>query len=1618
MKKGRTFLSILLILAMLSSMMSGFAVLAAPQSQSTPINLVLGKTPTTSAYTAQQLSKLTDGNHDYMSDNWGLLLYGAGSTQNNVNYYEFSFDTVTELNMVKLYRSKFEPTILPRDIAIDVKLENGEWKRVAANYNINYDTECVTNSSGGEVTDSSLTFTFAKENCVGFRISSNRQRTRVLNNALTSTYNWRLSEIEAYYDPSVTTYSAVETPDDAAYAIPILTLTNLAAGKTVTTNGYATNVSELSRLTDGGTASGAPVVYFSTIAGTTATNTKVIYFDIDLGSVQSINRVDLTLFLEPATNAMYNDYGNMKRDPRDVAIDVLGTDGQWVRVAEAHNQDYGKLTGATKHHKLNYYFEMVQGSKVRITFNRTQVSNYLLGQTGGPLVSPSEVAIYCDYGATPAQYTGIQQATVANTEIPRYSLQNYALNGTVTSDGRENTAAGPYTKLTNGTSYTDRAISYYWEGGNANKTGKNIRYYDIAFTAPALINQVTIDYFNHADGKNHREQDIALDVLLEDDTYVRVAEKHNMADVATTTKTSITLSFEAKTAKGIRITANCIQSVSYTGTTANAAFLAYSEVSAYYNSSVPGSIPYTGIETATVTGSAIPLYTSGEPTPPTPPNPPVDPPVDPTPDASLTNYALNGTVTSNGEEHATAGPWDKLTNGATNDRAISYYWKGGSANKTGNNIRYYDIAFTEPALINHVMIDYFNNQDGIKHREQDIALDVLLADGTYVRVAEKHDMADVAATQKQTLHLTFEAKQAVGIRITANCIQSVSYTSDAGSAFLAYAEVLAYNNPKVPSDVAYTGVEAASVAGSEIPYSDPILPNLAADKKVTANDILSVGDPKQGTDFTYKAEFLTDGNNDYLAGTETNAITKWVSTTKQGWFEVDFGKKVTFNQVAVFLTQWERANLPKDMAVDVRDADGVYHRVAEMHNIDYAGKKKLTFSFNEVEAVAFRVTGNASRNENSGNFRLMELEAYNYPNMPEYLITGTVADVNQKYNIAVPEPILTNLASGKPVTANEIVSVGDPKKGTDYTYKAEFLTDGTKDYKGDTKTNAITKYTTSTKQGWFEVDFGKETKFNQVAVFLTQWEPKNLPKEIAIDVRLADGTYRRVAEMHNIDYTALRQLTFSFPDTTGVAFRVTGNAARNEKLGNFRLVELEAYYYPNMPAEKQTGTQKDSNAAYNIAVPEPILTNLALGKKVTANETLTARDGKGKDITYHASYLTDGNTDYYAGTEKNAITQWISPSKIGWFEVDFGKTTTFNQVSVFLTQWEKEHRPLDIAIDVRLSNGTYKRVAELHNIKYSDSKQITFSFETVQAAAFRVTGNASRNAKTSNFRLMELEAYYYPNMPKDKITGVKKDSNAKYNIELPEPMMKNLAEGMEVKANKEVKGYEAIKLTDGFKTYNSGTDKTAITGWIGKKKIGWFEVSFKNPTKINKVEATLSRWETANLPKDVALEVKLEDGTYVRVAEMHDIDYKGIRALTFYFAEQTAVAFRIIGNASRNTSSGNFRLLELEAFYYPGLPESKYTGVQEDENPLYNIKAEDLIGGGSTNTSGSATPSVGTNVYTPTVAETARNPFSDTTGLLVIFCVTAGFVLLTFAGGAGATVGFVNSKIKKRRQSS
>ncbi len=1111
-------------------------------------------------------------------------------------------------------------------------------------------------------------------------------------------------------------------------------------------------------------------------------------------------------------------------------------------------------------------------------------------------------------------------------------------------------------------------------------------FYEISFSSETEIDVVKL-YFNQLEARQ-RPRDIAVDIKRKDGVYVRVAEMHNIdyeiKNNGNGGVNELEFKFAPAECVSVRITGNRQRTRDINNEPTSNYNFRLMEIAAFNDSAISED-DYTGVLQDEQSKYNIPV-----------------------PAPVFENLIAGSEVQSTLQLGTYA--ISRLTDGkndVSSDCSITSF--------NTANLSYSEISLENETAINHVRL-YFSHYE-VSQRPKDIAIDIRLKNGVYVRAAELHniDYGIISANSARVnvLDFTFKELDAVAIRVTGNRQRTRDINNEPTKQYnFRLVEVEGYFNP-ILKETEYTGTLADENDAYNIPVPDPVLENLAVGKNVTTYAELTAGA------VTYYASNLTDGNTDYNAETQHNAITRWNTATKMAHYEIDLENTVKINRVGVFLTRWETNQLPLDIAVDVRMANGVYVRVAEMHNINYQGKEKLMFSFEEIDAVAVRVTGNCARNTSSGNFRLMEIEVYHYPNMPEDLFTGVQKDADDKYNIPVPEPLLTNVAAGKDVVANETLNAGN------VTYKAEFLTDGNKDYNAETQTNAITKWNNTTKIGYYEIDLGEAITINQVAVFLTKWQTEYLPLDMAIDVRLENGVYVRVAEMHGIDYTAKESITFSFEEVKAVAVRVTGNCARNTVSENFRLMEIEVYYYTNIPTEKITGTEKDADDKYNIPVPDPLLTNLAAGKKVTANETLVV-----KDLKYDAAFLTDGNNNYFMGTETTAITKWYSPTKCGWYEVEFGKEETINRVAVFLSQWQKDHLPKDMAVDVRLSNGVYVRVAEMHNINYTDVKQLTFSFKDISAVAFRVTGNRARNEISDNFRLAELEAYYYPNMPESEITGTVADAKAEYNIEVPEPLLKNLALGMTVTANDELEAngvvYSTNRLTDGFTLYNcdSAVDYTAITKWMSKKMLGWYEVAFKAPTKLNQVKVYLSRWETNFLPLDMAVEVKLENGEYVRVAEMHNIDYSGKQNLTFAFPEQTAVAFRVIGNANRNEISSNFRLIELEAYYWPGMPASKYTGTAQDANPLYNINIENLTvesGTDSTNkpakkpnTSISGVAFDKSMVANTNVQEAEAEFKLEPYHYIILFVIAAGFVVVTFIAGSVFVLLFTNARLKKK----
>ncbi len=479
-------------------------------------NLIAGMTAVTpSGRGVGSIEKLTDGDYAFSSSGQTYVLYGAGNLNNseaNNTYYQFDFDEETRLNLIKLYLSSTESDRWPQDIAVDVKLSDGSWKRVAANYNISYKTaptDNITVSSGGVVQNSRLEFTFESISCVSFRLTANRQRVRATNSSYASgTLNWRLVEIMAYNDPSITKYTGIERPDDSAYAIPAVELVNYALGATVTSKGQVhSGLGAFSNLTDGNKNNRTGSYYYN--GTTTPTDEQCVnYYDITFAAVKEINRVDVIY-------SIYADDDRKYRE-KDIAIDVITPDGRYVRVAEKHDFSDAVDAAHDKNYTLSLTFDNIIAAGVRITANCKQSTRYLGGTANNTFMVHAEVEVYNDPNIM--SNTGIEEATVG--EIPLYKSVNYALNGTVSSTNTNESLASSYpvSKLTDG----KKAISS--DCGIINYVN-HLAAYEIAFDGVKTLNQVVL-YLSQ-----YEPEKLPLDIAVyakADGEWIRVAEKHGI----------------------------------------------------------------------------------------------------------------------------------------------------------------------------------------------------------------------------------------------------------------------------------------------------------------------------------------------------------------------------------------------------------------------------------------------------------------------------------------------------------------------------------------------------------------------------------------------------------------------------------------------------------------------------------------------------------------------------------------------------------------------------------------------------------------------------------------------------------------------------------------------------------------------------------------------------------------------------------------------------------------------------------------------------------------------------------------------------------------------------------
>ena len=736
-------------------------------------------------------------------------------------------------------------------------------------------------------------------------------------------------------------------------------------------------------------------------------------------------------------------------------------------------------------------------------------------------------------------------------------------------------------------------------------------------------------------------------------------------------------------------------------------------------------------------------------------------------EAADTKVSVDGMIASNETQgYPASRAIDGVTvNGGANTHAVTGLTKDEQKNiETG----YYQGSFANATKINQVKV--FFPSDEADKRTQDIAVDVQLADGTWKRVAEEHNITWEGGNEVKAFQ--FAEVEAKEFRVTAN----LSRVRDEGKSVLNFRvlEIEAHYDDTISSDD-YTGTDEDSneryniaklTPSAEEGSTTPAEPVKAAIDKMVATSPLE--------DFPVSRAFDGVTAN---GGADTHAITGL--TDDIGYYQGSFAEATKINQIKVYFPSEEADKRTKDIAVDVKLADGTWKRVAEEHNISWEGKDEVkAFQFAEVEATEFRVTANLSRVRDEGksllNFRILEIEAWNDASIQAADYTGVAEADNAKYAIAA----IDSEEQEEPTTPAEPVKAAiDEMVATspleDYPVSRAF--DGVT-ANGGADTHAITGLTDDI--GYYQGSFAEATKINQVKVFFPSEEADKRTKDIAVDVKLADGTWKRVAEEHNISWRGKDEVkTFQFEEVEATEFRVTANLSRvrdeGKSLLNFRILEIEAWNDAGIQAADYTGVAEADNAKYAIAA-------------IDSEEQEEKEEGKKEKIKIKSMEVTDPLMGYdieraydgvtqNAGPSTHAITNRDNTTQLAYYEASFEGMTKISQVKIYFPKEEYDRRPQDIAVDVLLSNGSWKRVAEKHNIQYKNADEvIDFNFEVVEAKGFRVTGSFVRtrennNNAITNFRVVEIEAYLNTFLTEADYTGVQADADSKYNIPLAAP---------------------------------------------------------------------------------------------------------------------------------------------------------------------------------------------------------------------------------------------------------
>ena len=1005
----------------------------------------------------------------------------------------------------------------------------------------------------------------------------------------------------------------------------------------------------------------------------------------------------------------------------------------------------------------------------------------------------------------------------------------------------------PLSNLTDGSGTTLTNDNNAWAAPCtlSNVSGKSYSWCQFDFSAAAKLNKVIIQQ----KAEMSQSKDIAIDVLLSSGGWKRVGLKYNIAD----TYHAISFTFSPINALALRVTFGSART-GKGGTD-------IAEIEGYYDDTLT---EYEELQT--------------------PDNPDFE--IEDTFASLNLLRGLKATSSNTNSWFDDNRPVSLLTDGSGTSYSIGWAaeYKNAASVTASAGSRFAWVSFELPQAknVNKIIIQQRQNSSDFP-QTKDFAIDVLLEDGTWKRVASSYE----TAFNFSGFYMTFEYVKAKEIKITGrtDCLH--------------INEIEAYYDPDIKD---YTGIKEPQDLSNLIPTVSDMTNILKGMKGISSNNDAWFREFRP-------IEWATDGESGAYASPAsiTNA-----GSTDFAWVKFDFETPQEVNKVVVQQHAYiEKVfSVVKDMAVDVLLENGEWKRVAAEYNISNPDNA-VVFTFEPEKIKSLKITSSGRRTQAKA-IHISEIEAYNDKTVISY--SGVKKADNPNYSVPTKEDT-TNLLYGIKGESSNKDEWFEQFRPIDWT------TDGVN---GAEEPPASITNAGATDYAWVIYNFEKATEVNTVTVQQRAYLEKvfSVVKDLAVDVLLENGEWKRVAAEYNIDNTS-KATVFTFKPVKVKAIKITGNGRRT-KAAAIHIVEVEAYN--DKTVTEYSGVKAADNMNYSVPTTAD-MTNLLYGIKGKSSN---------HDSWFGEFRPIEWTTDGISGSEQapSSITN-AGTTDYAWIIYNFKKVTEVNTVTVQQRAYlEKVFGVVkDLAVDVLLENGEWKRVAAEYNID-NTSKANVFTFKPVKVKAIKIVSNG-RRTNASVIHIVEVEAYNDKTVT--EYSGIKQPDNVNYKVPSLSDMT-NLLIGAKASSSNTDQWFEMFRPVSWANDGISGpTAPTSTVNISGKSKSAWIQFDFNTPTLVNTVGIQQREYlkNVFSVINDFALDVRLSDGSWKRVAAEYNISDTG-RPIRLTFEPVKVTAIRIIAGSIRN-NVGALNATEIEAFYDTCV--GTYSGIKEPDNEKYRIPA-------------------------------------------------------------------------------